>query len=92
MAVKKADVKKKKPASKFMAPLKPSDVLAAVIGADPIPRTEAVKKFWVYIKKNDLQDKKNKRDINADAKLKALFKKDKVSMFELAKILSSHLS
>jgi chromatin remodeling complex protein RSC6 len=75
-----------------MAPLTPSSALAEVIGAKPLPRTEAVKKIWTYIKKNNLQDKKNKREINADAKLKAVVKKDKVSMFDLAKILAKHLS
>lgn len=89
----KAKVKtKRKPNAQFMAPLTPSSALAEVIGAKPLPRTEAVKKVWVYIKKNDLQDKKNRREINADAKLKAVLKKDKVTMFELAKLLSKNLS
>ncbi|OGV49699.1 MAG: hypothetical protein A2017_11035 [Lentisphaerae bacterium GWF2_44_16] len=89
----KAKVKtKRKPNAQFMAPLTPSSALAEVIGAKPLPRTEAVKKIWVYIKKNDLQDKKNRREINSDAKLKAVLKKDKVTMFELAKLLSKNLS
>ena len=93
-AVKKVAPKakvKRTPNAKFMAPLTPSAALAEVIGAKPLARTEAVKKVWVYIKKNDLQDKKNKRQINADAKLKAVLKKDKVTMFELAKLLSQNL-
>jgi len=92
-ATPKAKAKtKRKPNAEFMAPLTPSAALAEVVGAKPLPRTEAVKKVWDYIKKNKLQDSKNKREINADAKLKALFKKDKVSMFDMAKILSKNLS
>lgn len=83
---------KRKPNAQFMAPLTPSDALAAIVGVKPLPRTEAVKKLWAYIRKNNLQDKQNKREINADAKLKAVVKKDKVSMFDLAKILAKHLS
>jgi chromatin remodeling complex protein RSC6 len=82
----------KKVNSKFMAPLKPSEALAQVVGKDALPRTEATKKLWDYIKKNGLQDKKNKRNINADAKLKPIFKKDQVSMFEMAALVSKHLS
>ena len=93
MATTKVATKaKRKPNAAFMAPLTPSTALAEVIGAKPLPRTEAVKKIWDYIKKNDLQDKKNRREINADAKLKAVFKKDKVTMFELAKLLSKNLA
>jgi chromatin remodeling complex protein RSC6 len=69
----------------------PSALLAAVIGATPVPRTEVTKKIWVYIKKHDLQDAKNRRNINADDKLKPLFGKAQVSMFELTKIISGHL-
>lgn len=83
---------KRKPNAQFMAPLTPSASLAAIVGAKPLPRTEAVKKLWAYIKKNGLQDKKNKRDINADAALKAVVKKDKVSMFDLAKAIAKQLS
>jgi len=83
---------KRKPNAAFMAPLTPSAALAEVVGAKPLPRTEAVKKVWDYIKKNGLQDKKNRREINADAKLKAVLKKDKVTMFELAKLLSKNLA
>jgi len=74
-----------------MKALTPSEKLAAVIGAKPIPRTEVVKKLWQYIKKNDLQDPKNRRDIIADAKLKPVFGKPKVNMFEMTKIVSKHL-
>ncbi|KKR02895.1 MAG: SWIB complex BAF60b [Candidatus Uhrbacteria bacterium GW2011_GWF2_39_13] len=89
---KVATKSKRKPNPAFMVPLTPSAALAEVIGAKPLPRTEAVKKVWDYIKKNGLQDKKNRREINADAKLKAVLKKDKVTMFDLAKILSKNLS
>jgi upstream activation factor subunit UAF30 len=91
---KKAPVKKsaRKPNAAFMAPLTPSSALAEVIGSKPIPRTEIVKKIWDYIKKNNLQDKKNRRMINSDAKLKPVFSnKDQVSMFELAKLLNKHV-
>lgn len=74
-----------------MKPLTPSAELAAVVGAAPLPRTEVTKKVWDYIKKNKLQDAANKRNINADAKLKPIFKKDQVTMFEMTKLLSAHL-
>ncbi|WP_303894033.1 SWIB/MDM2 domain-containing protein [Terrimonas ferruginea] len=74
-----------------MAPLTPSATLGEVIGTKALPRTEIIKKIWDYIKKNNLQDKKNRRMINADAKLKGLFGKDQVSMFDLAKIVSKHV-
>jgi chromatin remodeling complex protein RSC6 len=82
----------RKPNAAFMKPMTPSPTLAAVIGAEAVPRTEVTKKIWEYIKKHDLQDPANKRNINADAKLKPLFGKDQVSMFELTKIISGHLS
>lgn len=89
-AVKKAA--KRKPNAAFMAALTPSATLAAVIGNKAIPRTEIIKKIWDYIKKNKLQDSKNKRMINADEKLLALFAgKKQVSMFDLAKIVSKHV-
>ncbi len=92
-APKKAAKKSaRKPNAAFMAPLTPSDKLAAVIGDKPAPRTEIVKKIWEYIKKNNLQDSKNKRMINADAKLKAIFGKDQVSMFDLAKIVNDNIN
>jgi len=81
----------RKPNAAFMTPLAPNDKLAAVIGDKPAPRTEIVKKIWDYIKKNNLQDSKNKRMINADAKLKPLFGKDQVSMFDLAKIVNDNI-
>ena len=99
-AVKKAAPKKvakkksaRKPNAAFMKALTPSAALSAVVGSKPLPRTEAVKKIWVYIKANKLQDAKNRRNINADEKLKVLFGgKAQVSMFDLAKILGKHLS
>ena len=94
-AAKKAAPKKKsarKPNAAFMKALNPSADLAAVIGNKPVPRTEAVKKLWVYIKANKLQDSKNKRMINADAKLKPIFGgKAQVSMFDMAKHLAKNL-
>ncbi len=82
----------KKANAKFMAPVTPSKDLAQIVGDKPIPRTEVTKKLWDYIKKNKLQDPKNKRSINADAKLKPIFKKDQVTMFEMTKLVSKHLS
>lgn len=82
---------KRKPNAAFMKPLTPSATLAAVIGATPIPRTEVVKKLWAYIKKFNLQDAKNRRNINADDKLKPIFGKNQVSMFEMTKLVSKHL-
>ena len=80
------------PNAAFMKPLTPSDTLAAVVGNAPLPRTEVTKKVWDYIKKNKLQDEANKRNINADDKLKAVFGgKKQVSMFEMTKLISGHL-
>ena len=77
----------------FMKALTPSEDLAKVVGAKPLPRTEVVKKLWAYIKKNNLQDKKNKRNINADAALKTVFGgKATVNMFEMTKLVNKHLS
>lgn len=92
-AAKKSGAKKsaRKPNAAFMAPLTPSSNLAEVIGSKPIPRTEVVKKIWDYIKKNNLQDKKNRRMINADAKLKPVFGKDQISMFDLARIVNNNV-
>ena len=98
-AVKKAAARKpaaKKPARKanaaFMRPVQPSAALAEVVGSKPIPRTEVTKKLWAYIKKNDLQDKKNKRMINADAMLKPVFGgKATVNMFDMTKLVGKHL-
>jgi len=99
VAAKKTPAAKKAPAEKKAAKprkpgagLKPSDSLAAVIGAEPVARTEVIKKLWDYIKANGLQDATNKRAINADAKLKPVFGKDQVTMFELAGIVGKHLS
>jgi chromatin remodeling complex protein RSC6 len=94
-AVKKAVVKKaaakRKPNAAFMKAMTPSAALAAIVGANPLPRTEVTKKVWDYIKKNKLQDAVNKRNINADDKLKAVLGKAKVTMFEMTKLISSHL-
>ena len=91
----KKTVKKKagrKPNAAFMRPVTPSSMLAEVVGPKPMPRTEVTKKLWAYIKKNGLQDKKNKRMINADANLKAVFNgKGTVSMFDMTKLVSKHL-
>lgn len=81
-----------KQGSAFMKPVTPDSVLAAVVGTEPIPRTEITKKLWVYIKKNGLQDSKNKRNINADAKLLAVFDgKKTVNMFEMTKLVAKHV-
>lgn len=74
-----------------MKALTPSSTLAAIVGASALPRTEVVKKLWAYIKKNGLQDSKNRRNINADDKLKPIFGKNTVSMFEMTKLVSKHL-
>jgi chromatin remodeling complex protein RSC6 len=83
---------KRAPNAAFMKALKPSAALAAVVGKEPLPRTEVTKKIWEYIKKHNLQDAANKRMINADAKLKKIFGKDQVSMFEMTKLISNQLS
>jgi len=97
-AAKRPAAKAKKPAAKrkpnaaFMKPMNISSVLAAVIGSNPMPRTEVTSKLWGYIKKNNLQDKANRRMINADDKLKEVFGgKKQVSMFEMTKLVSKHL-
>jgi chromatin remodeling complex protein RSC6 len=94
-AVKKAVVKKavakRKPNAAFMKAMTPSSALAAIVGGSPLPRTEVTKKVWDYIKKNKLQDAVNRRNINADDKLKAVLGKAKVTMFEMTKLISSHL-
>ena len=82
----------RKPNAAFMKPVSPDATLAAVVGANPLPRTELTKKLWAYIKKNGLQDKKNKRNINADAPLKKVFGgRATVNMFEMTKLVSKHL-
>ena len=100
MAAKKKAAKKpakkksaRKPSAAFMKPMQPSAALGAVIGNSAMPRTEVTKKIWAYIKKHGLQDAKNKRNINADDKLKPIFGgKKTVSMFEMTKLVSKHLS
>jgi len=89
---KKVAKKKRAPNPAFMKPMMPSAALAAVIGGSPMPRTQVTKKLWAYIKRNGLQDKVNRRNINADDKLRAVFKKNTVSMFEMTKIVNKHLS
>ena len=90
-AAKPAAKKARKPNAAFMKALTPSDKLAAVVGSKPLPRTQVVKKMWEYIKKNKLQNPKNKRNILADSKLKEIFGKLEVTMFEMTKLLSKHL-
>jgi len=87
----KAPAKKRVPNAAFMKPMTPSALLAAVIGGNPMPRTEVTKKVWDYIKKNGLQDSAKRTMINADAKLKEIFKKAQVSMFEMTKLINAHL-
>jgi upstream activation factor subunit UAF30 len=84
-------VKGKSAPSAFTKPLQPSKELAAVVGPDPLPRTEVVSKMWEYIKKHKLQNEANKREILADEKLAAVFGKNKVTMFEMNKFLAQHL-
>ena len=97
MAKKKGSKKAKKgkgrkPNAAFMKPMNPSSALAAVIGGSAMPRTEVTKKLWAYIKRNGLQDKANRRMINADDKLRAVFGgKSQVSMFDMTRLVSNHL-
>ncbi len=94
-AKKAAAAKKKsarKPNAAFMRPVTPSEALAPVVGSKPVPRTEITKKLWAYIKKNGLQDKTNRRQINADATLKPIFGgKSSVDMFSMTKLVNKHL-
>ncbi len=90
-AKKAAPAKKRTPNAAFMKAMTPSPALAAVIGDKPMPRTEVTKKVWDYIKANKLQDSMNRRMINADAKLREVFKKAQVSMFDMTKLISSQL-
>lgn len=93
VAKKKVVKKKRVPNPAFMKPMQISDALAKVVGSKPLPRTEVTKKLWAYIKKNKLQDTVNKRMINADDSLKAVFGgKNKVTMFEMTKLVNKHLS
>ena len=89
---KKAAAKKRTPNAAFMKAMTPSSQLAAVVGSQPMPRTEITKKLWAYIKKKGLQDPKQKRMINADDNLRPIFKKDQVSMFDMTKLVNKHLS
>jgi chromatin remodeling complex protein RSC6 len=87
-----ATKKKRKPNAAFMKPVQPDTALSAVVGTKAIPRTDVTKKLWAYIKKNGLQDKKKKTNINADDKLKPVFGgKKQVTMFEMTKLVSKHL-
>ncbi len=90
-AAKKAPAKKRTPNAAFMKPLTLSPALSAVVGAAALPRTEIVRKLWVYIKAKGLQDKVNKRMVNADEKLRAVFGKAQVSMFEMAGLIGKHV-
>jgi upstream activation factor subunit UAF30 len=91
-AKKKKVAAKRKPNAAFMKPMQPSAALGAVIGSGAMPRTEVTKKIWAYIKKHSLQDSKNRRNINADEKLKEVFGgKKQVSMFEMTKLVNKHL-
>ena len=91
-APRKKSGAKRKPNAAFMKPMNPSATLAAVVGSSPMPRTEVTSKLWGYIKKNNLQDKTNRRMINADDKLREVFGgKRQVSMFEMTKLVSKHL-
>jgi upstream activation factor subunit UAF30 len=91
-AKKAAPAKKRTPNAAFMKAMTPSAALAAIICSKPVPRTEVTKKVWEYIKANKLQDAAKRTMINADAKLKEIFKKAQVSMFEMTKLINSHLS
>ena len=89
---KKAKSAARKPNAAFMKPVQPSDALAEVVGSKPIPRTEITKRLWAYIKKNKLQDAKNRRMIKSDATLKPVFGgKASVNMFEMTKLVNKHL-
>ena len=92
MAAKKKAKKKRKPNAAFMKPMMPDGALSAVVGSKAMPRTEITKKLWQYIKRRSLQDKKNRRMINADANLKAVFNgKSSVNMFEMTKLVNRHM-
>jgi len=91
-AKKKSAAKKRTPNAAFMKAMQPSEQLGAVVGTSPMPRTEITKKLWAYIKKNNLQDAKERRMINADERLRPIFRKDQVSMFDMTKLVNKHLS
>jgi upstream activation factor subunit UAF30 len=88
---KKSSGKKRKPNAAFMKPMQPSAALGAVVGNSAMPRTEVTKKLWQYIKRNGLQDAKERRMINADDKMRAVLGKGRVSMFEMTKLVNKHL-
>ena len=90
-AATKKSAAKRKPNAAFMKAMTPSSALAAIVGSNPLPRTEVTKKVWDYIKRNKLQDAVNRRMINADEKLRAVLGRAKVTMFEMTKLISSHL-
>ena len=89
---KKKTAAKRKPNPAFMKAMRPSEALAAVVGSGALPRTEVTKKLWAYIKRKNLQDKTNRRNIHADEALRPIFKKDVVNMFEMTKLVNKHLS
>lgn len=90
---KKSSGRKRTPSAAFMKPMTPSSQLAAVVGSSPLPRTEVTKKLWAYIKRNGLQDSKNRRAINADDKLRPVFGgRSQVTMFDMTKLVNRHLS
>ena len=91
MAKTAKKTKARKPNAAFMKPVQPSAALSEVVGSKPIPRTEVTKKLWVYIKKNKLQDPKNKRMIKADDALRPIFGKPQVNMFEMTKLVNKHV-
>lgn len=89
----KKSAKKRTPSAAFMKPMQPSSALSAVIGSSAMPRTEVTKKLWAYIKRHGLQDSKNRRNINADDKLRPVFSgRSQVSMFDMTKLVNKHLS
>jgi chromatin remodeling complex protein RSC6 len=89
----KKSAKKRTPSAAFMRPVTPDSTLAAVVGSSPLPRTDLTKKIWAYIRRNGLQDTKNRRNINADDKLRAVFGgRSTVNMFEMTKLVSRHVS
>jgi len=92
-AAKKSSGKKRTPSAAFMKPVTPDNALSAVVGSSPLPRTELTKKLWAYIKRNGLQDAKNRRAINADDKLRPVFGgKSQVTMFDMTKLVNKHVS
>jgi upstream activation factor subunit UAF30 len=89
----KKSAKKRTPSAAFMRPVNPDNALSAVVGSSPLPRTELTKKLWQYIKRNGLQDSKNRRMINADDKLRPVFNgRTQVSMFDMTKLVNKHLN